>query len=1296
MRRAPGDARVPAVRLVFFSVFALLTNAAGGETECYCDGWYSTNTRTLLYPTESATALIVPGMSYFGTKSTTVNGMECMPWADVFEACTAGFQDNEIELRSSLMSVWEIFDGGPHTQYGDVAFMTQDLLHYMTPDPFGIRGDVLRPSPFDDDENLVGGHNHCRLVPEAGFLGPRLVPRGPFCFVDTSDSSADHFTRDDGWLFSNFLTDALREKCPQVTPVPCGISRCEPDAAPGSAVTCSRSAADNGGAVSAQLLMANGGMELWEMRSNRNGVMRDVALTRNPPDTWADVTYQTYPDFDPDASYPEGANPSEPRFWDLCLYTPETLEDMDIGYNATTDALSGMLHEIGALTLCDPVYPRARGITLSQVSSGRDDGVSGPSSAARMGFMRVNDTASLKAENGAMASMVPGAVHIARAWVRCARGSSTVALVVSKLPRDAPVVAQDIPVSMMHHDAMTNLSVAGESTSNTHRCDVDTSAYTSQSDAPESASGWVQLEVAVSSTEAEHDITMQVIVHSHSSDAAVVIDDASWEVETGTSPTPGSGSDDSNAEWVFLTTCAGGGGGGVSYTDAHKCSSDPTRLFYRLREMGGVPVAHETVHAMVLIGYQSVRCRRPELDVVSQAECPFLSEASLPHLSADDVRAYMDTLSDNELASAMRWDDERVRGPGVRSNLAVEILRAGLPEAIELGVVRVVDAPEYGKLTDVGILSTVGPSPLRGILWHAMSSTTSFKAKNPFTREWRLCGDHAQRRAAACDLLSLESHIMNCEVLPALIQIPGWEDLVSFDGTYTTQGYFSQPVLVSGRIEAVPFANYQARTQRRFSLNALSETYLLPLREHFKSELLDGTHLCFSTFHQFYERFDTIPSELDVPLENAQQLITERCMGIRRGYLEATFRLLLPQSAPSGKRCKTFEDTPYDSTTWIDGRYMGERNISRGRELFRGFYVWAVGIATSLAASTCFLFAAFRRRAARRSAKSPQVLPFSRRTLLKSRTLQFIGQGGESEVYLSEIVLALGEKKHIATKMFYKASTAKAEISFYERLPRHDNILSVHGCYYNSRAKRHCLAMTLFKHDNMRESMITKAFPRHGPFVHRTLSGVIGALGAMHANGMAHGDLKLDNVLLSCECAGDAECACLRTHSPSVCAKLSDFAMARQGTLMGVSSANINGTMMYVPPERVEYDAGAHGPDFYHRGDVYALGLMTWEMLHYLHNGEVVSCAEAIMPGVRSAQDVLIRISSGKFVPPCEFLSEPVRRYLKKCWHFQPSKRFHCGNDARKEWATLEEEVTALVLPDALASDVVSVRVDAQ
>ena len=37
---------------------------------------------------------------------------------------------------------------------------------------------------------------------------------------------------------------------------------------------------------------------------------------------------------------------------------------------------------------------------------------------------------------------------------------------------------------------------------------------------------------------------------------------------------------------------------------------------------------------------------------------------------------------------------------------------------------------------------------------------------------------------------------------------------------------------------------------------------------------------------------------------------------------------------------------------------------------------------------------------------------------------------------------------------------------------------------------------------------------------------------------------------------------------------------------MGVSSANLKGTMMYVPPKRVEYDPANHQADFYCRGDV--------------------------------------------------------------------------------------------------------------
>ena len=83
-------------------------------------------------------------------------------------------------------------------------------------------------------------------------------------------------------------------------------------------------------------------------------------------------------------------------------------------------------------------------------------------------------------------------------------------------------------------------------------------------------------------------------------------------------------------------------------------------------------------------------------------------------------------------------------------------------------------------------------------------------------------------------------------------------------------------------------------------------------------------------------------------------------------------------------------------------------------------------------------------------------------------------------------------------------------------------------------------------------------------------------------------------------------------------------------------------------------------------------------MLHFLHSGEVVSCAEAILPGVRNPQDVLIQISKGKFVPPCEFLPEPVQRYLRKCWHFQPAKRFKDAREARRVWEKIRADVHAV------------------
>ena len=164
-------------------------------------------------------------------------------------------------------------------------------------------------------------------------------------------------------------------------------------------------------------------------------------------------------------------------------------------------------------------------------------------------------------------------------------------------------------------------------------------------------------------------------------------------------------------------------------------------------------MAFEQVHAMVRIGFRSVSCKKPTLDATSAAECAFLSQATLPHLGADEVRAYMDARSDDELAAEMGWAEEGARGPGVLAgaSAAVGILRAGLPDAIATGVVRTVDGPEYNIPLSPTDNPNIASSPTSGIAWHAMSGTTDFQVFGTQMHLWHQCGHHAGVRKALCN-----------------------------------------------------------------------------------------------------------------------------------------------------------------------------------------------------------------------------------------------------------------------------------------------------------------------------------------------------------------------------------------------------------------------------------------------------------------------------------------------------------------------------------------------------------------
>jgi hypothetical protein len=154
--------------------------------------WFSTNTRTLDVPsTQSETA----GMSYGGAKSTTFNGIECLPWGEVFSRCTKGFEEESVKkLNDFRLSRWDGFPRGE---------MSATLSH-MSPDRLGLRSKMTPPGLFDSKTDATRGHNECRMPNMQGtglgtntnFLLPTRPMRlsGPLCMVNASDPRAINFT----------------------------------------------------------------------------------------------------------------------------------------------------------------------------------------------------------------------------------------------------------------------------------------------------------------------------------------------------------------------------------------------------------------------------------------------------------------------------------------------------------------------------------------------------------------------------------------------------------------------------------------------------------------------------------------------------------------------------------------------------------------------------------------------------------------------------------------------------------------------------------------------------------------------------------------------------------------------------------------------------------------------------------------------------------------------------------------------------------------------------------------------
>ena len=192
----------------FFMVISMFLTGvvAGGSGLGFLDPlrrWFSTNTRTLDFPpTKSETTA---GMSYRGPKSTTFNGIECLPWGDVFSRCTQGFEEQN----------WNYLQKKTRVEYDKLQL--SGYLSHMSPDRLGLRSKTTPPGLFDSETYGARGHNECRMPSfrEAwikshikilrhtqssvnSYMPSTLATGGPFCFINTSDPRAVNFTSANG------------------------------------------------------------------------------------------------------------------------------------------------------------------------------------------------------------------------------------------------------------------------------------------------------------------------------------------------------------------------------------------------------------------------------------------------------------------------------------------------------------------------------------------------------------------------------------------------------------------------------------------------------------------------------------------------------------------------------------------------------------------------------------------------------------------------------------------------------------------------------------------------------------------------------------------------------------------------------------------------------------------------------------------------------------------------------------------------------------------------------------------
>jgi len=291
----------------------------------------------------------------------------------------------------------------------------------------------------------------------------------------------------------------------------------------------------------------------------------------------------------------------------------------------------------------------------------------------------------------------------------------------------------------------------------------------------------------------------------------------------------------------------------------------------------------------------------------------------------------------------------------------------------------------------------------------------------------------------------------------------------------------------------------------------------------------------------------------------------------------------------------------------------------------------------------------------------PDEVLVNKLTWTRLHLVQVIGNGAQGCVTLavhSKTKSRVGTL--VALKFFDDPEAARAEMGIHSSLPASSNIVKCFGCNADADGKWY-VAMEYCQHGSLWRCMESGAMPRDRRFALRMLCDALTGMAHAHRNMVAHKDVKPENILVRCACSvarqsGMTRCSCLEKGAPGVCAQLSDFGLAKEGSNLNFTSGRKRGTFLYLPPEQLKRKSPQHSiPQDHFRADIFAFGVVSWELLFYVETGK----ARPLLEVMRSQRE------RGKgLVDLVDFLDGPQRVFIMKCMAANPEGRFASGSEA--------------------------------